>query len=269
MKKGFSLIELVLAIVIVSIAILALPTIVIQSQRSNEMALQQELTLQAKAMIGRVLSSSWDSNHWDQKRRNDPSCNGIDTNRFIINSFDGISGRCETNDIYTPIYAIDLNGTVNRPGSGILTSGNSNIYKDSVRKKPESSKPESNFASSKDTTKSTAYGLNPGKNDMNEYNGNSGNFNKGVNPGEGDFLSELRMITTVNYIDVQALPGTGGNVANLGSVDKVGAPTNVKKIEVTATNINSASEFGNYRVTLKYYAPNIGDAQIARADWNR
>lgn len=43
MKKGFTLLELVLTIVVMAIGIAALPRIVIMSQQSNEMALKQEL----------------------------------------------------------------------------------------------------------------------------------------------------------------------------------------------------------------------------------
>ena len=61
LKKGFSLIELVLAIVIVAITLTALPKIVTQTQKSNELAIKQELTYNAKTLMSRIISMPWDS----------------------------------------------------------------------------------------------------------------------------------------------------------------------------------------------------------------
>ncbi|MCI6989312.1 MAG: type II secretion system GspH family protein [Campylobacter sp.] len=61
MKKGFTLLELVLTIVVMAIGIAALPRIVIMSQQSNEMALKQELIFHAKSEALMMMKFPWDS----------------------------------------------------------------------------------------------------------------------------------------------------------------------------------------------------------------
>ncbi|NLK66227.1 MAG: type II secretion system protein [Campylobacteraceae bacterium] len=282
MKKGFSLIELVLTIVVVSIAIMALPTIVMQTQRSNEMALKQELTLQAKSMIGRVLSTSWDSSHMETKYDNNPYCpavgdGGADeevvagndkqqaVNQAVANYYDATTHDCEVNP-KTPIYDV-ANSVVgiNRPGSDLQSrdGNNSNYYNINMREKSYKKSDGSEGRFTPDASKS--YGLNPDKNDMDDYAGASGNFYMTVNPVQGDFLSNMRFITTVGYIADNNLPLDDGDVmANYPHLD---VSTNIKKISVTVTDSDSEATMGDNQVELVYYAPNIGDGEIATRGW--
>jgi len=62
MRKAVSLIELVFAIVIMGIAAMSFPLILTQTSSNNEMALQQEAILNAKAYAGTILSYPWDGN---------------------------------------------------------------------------------------------------------------------------------------------------------------------------------------------------------------
>jgi Tfp pilus assembly protein PilV len=65
MRRAISLIELVFAIVIMGIAVMSLPLILTQVERSNEFSLQQEAILAAKTKIGDILSYEWDQNSYD------------------------------------------------------------------------------------------------------------------------------------------------------------------------------------------------------------
>lgn len=62
MKKAASLIELVVAIVIMGIAVMTLPMMLTQTQKNNEFALQQEVLLAARTKIGDILTYKWDEN---------------------------------------------------------------------------------------------------------------------------------------------------------------------------------------------------------------
>ena len=61
MKRGFSIIELVFAIVVIGLTASVLPRSIEQSQRSNESAIKQEMVYNAVAMAHRINNAYWDS----------------------------------------------------------------------------------------------------------------------------------------------------------------------------------------------------------------
>lgn len=60
-----SMLELVIAIVVMGIVVMSLPLILTQVQNNNAFAMQQEAILAAKAKIGDVLTYEWDENSYD------------------------------------------------------------------------------------------------------------------------------------------------------------------------------------------------------------
>ncbi|MBV5278309.1 MAG: hypothetical protein J0647_04635 [Campylobacteraceae bacterium] len=65
MRKAASMLELVIAIVVMGIAVMSLPLILTQSQNANALALQQEVILATKTKLGYILSYEWDANSYD------------------------------------------------------------------------------------------------------------------------------------------------------------------------------------------------------------
>lgn len=65
MRKAASMLELVIAIVVMGIAVMTLPLILTQSQNSNALALQQEVILATKTKLGYILAYEWDANSYD------------------------------------------------------------------------------------------------------------------------------------------------------------------------------------------------------------
>lgn len=65
MRKAASMIELVIAIVVMGIAVMSLPLILTQSQNSNALALQQEAIMATKTQLAYILSYEWDENSFD------------------------------------------------------------------------------------------------------------------------------------------------------------------------------------------------------------
>ena len=65
MRKAASMLELVIAIVVMGIAVSALPLILTQSQNSNALALQQEAIMATKAKISYILAYEWDARSYD------------------------------------------------------------------------------------------------------------------------------------------------------------------------------------------------------------
>lgn len=65
MRHAMSMIELVVAIVIMGITVMTLPLILTQVQNNNAFAMQQEAILAAKAKIGDILTYEWDNKSYD------------------------------------------------------------------------------------------------------------------------------------------------------------------------------------------------------------
>ena len=68
MRKAASMIELVVAIVVMSIAVMTLPMMLEQTQKNNEFTLQQEILLAARTKLGDTLTYRWDENSLSNDR---------------------------------------------------------------------------------------------------------------------------------------------------------------------------------------------------------
>jgi prepilin-type N-terminal cleavage/methylation domain-containing protein len=69
LKRAFSLIEVVFAIVIIAISMMSVPTLLSQSSKSDELSIIQESILASVTKIGNILSFSWDGNSYDSSNR--------------------------------------------------------------------------------------------------------------------------------------------------------------------------------------------------------
>lgn len=69
MNKGFSLIEVVLAIVIIAISMLTVPMLLTQTSKSNEFSIIQESILASSTKMINILSYSWDKNSYDETNK--------------------------------------------------------------------------------------------------------------------------------------------------------------------------------------------------------
>lgn len=236
LKKGFSLIELVLAIVVVAITLAALPNIVAQTQKSNELAIKQELTYSAKTLMGRIISMPWDSTAFRTMCEDDGrTCNSPEAVQSFLKEKGG--------NIRIPIYnAIPLNGIEgarSRPGSLIATSEgsvqNRIINRDKIY-----------------TPGHNSYGFNNEKNDIDDFDVSFTTRNKKTS--NEDFISDMRFDTEVRYV----ADSTNFSPSDKGSRINSGKPTNIKRIKITVEDTAEAAGTGEYRSTMYFYAPNIG-----------
>ncbi|GKH61001.1 hypothetical protein CE91St25_13370 [Campylobacter ureolyticus] len=229
LKKGFSLIELVLAIVIVAIALASLPKIVSQTQKSNELAIKQELTYSAKTLMGRIVSMPWDSTALKTMRE--------DRGRTFVR---------------IPIYnSVPLNGR-SGPGSrlGSLIAYNPAYV-------------NQNRISDADRTKTytpgdTSLGFNE-RNDIDDFRGPPlATRNEQVS--NEDFISDMLFVTEVDYVSGTTSGGTtlSFSTSEKGSPIDGGVPTNIKRVKVTVEDTAGDPGTGEYRSTMYFYAPNIG-----------
>lgn len=243
LKKGFSLIELVLAIVIVAITLASLPKIVSQTQKSNELAIKQELTYSAKTLMGRIVSMPWDST--------------------ALKTMCEDGGRtCESNsskhsylrgkkNVRIPIYnSVLLNGRSgprSRPGSLIANNPayvNQNRISDADRTKTY-------------TPGNTSFGFNE-RNDIDDFHGTFATRNEQVS--NEDFISDMLFVTEVDYVSGTTSGGTtlSFSTSEKGSPIDGGVPTNIKRVKVTVEDTAGDPGTGEYRSTMYFYAPNIG-----------
>ncbi|RUM66217.1 MAG: hypothetical protein DSZ05_04670 [Sulfurospirillum sp.] len=65
MRRGVSLIELVLAIVVIAISVMSVPMMLQQGAKSDTFSMMQEAILAARTKMGNVLSYQWDDNDRD------------------------------------------------------------------------------------------------------------------------------------------------------------------------------------------------------------
>lgn len=244
LKKGFSLIELVLAIVIVAITLASLPKIVSQTQKSNELAIKQELTYSAKTLMGRIVSMPWDSTALKDICEN---------NRGVTSSScdnDDIKSYLRGKKIRIPIYnSVPLNGRSgpgSRPGSLIAKNSYANLNRISDEDKTKTYTPGDN-----------SFGFND-KNDIDDFNGTLRTKNKQVS--NEDFISDMLFVTEVDYVSDTASGGTTlkFSPSDTGRPIDGGVPTNIKRVKVTVEDTAGNPGTGEYRSTMYFYAPNIG-----------
>jgi len=65
LRKASSMLELVIAIVVMGIAMMTLPLMLTRVQSNNEFAMQQEAILMARTELGDILTYPWDGNSTD------------------------------------------------------------------------------------------------------------------------------------------------------------------------------------------------------------
>lgn len=243
LKKGFSLIELVLAIVIVAITLASLPKIVSQTQKSNELAIKQELTYSAKTLMGRIVSMPWDSTALRAMCENNGRiCDSNETIRSYLRS---------NKNVRIPIYnSVPLNGRSgpgSRPGSLIADNTgyvNQNRISDADRTKTY-------------TPGNNSYGFNS-RNDIDDFRGTLATRNEQVS--NEDFISDMLFVTEVDYVSGATSGGTtlSFSTSDKGSPINGGVPTNIKRVKVTVEDTAGNPGTGEYRSTMYFYAPNIG-----------
>lgn len=239
MKKSFSMIELILAIVIMSLSLVAIPTIIFQTAQSNAYALQQEALLQSKMQIGIVFSTPWDSNTFDGNSaysriiRTDSKAQGLEIPQ---NFFKG----AEFADI-----CFDENGS----------------FLSKCETKLRKSIPLEKWAYYGNIGKLQKAENNKQKG-INDYDGYNKNLSTDQNIAGGslDVLLNTNATFSVSYIDDKPLGENSTNnyvksknVKFIFSSEKIPSTSNIKMIEIS-TKINDASE---PNIILRTYSSNI------------
>lgn len=287
MKRGFSMIELVLAIVIIAISIASLPRIVSSSLGSNSFILsQQEAVLQSKALMGKVMIRPFDSTHIAANCRtksiaDTANCNNAPFWRNMARNFERETAGALlfVNNFKTTEWSAPIFNYAEAPGvyydaSGVVTDGElSRSFGDRSAGGVNVAIPSSN---SPDFLKNS-FGLNPDMNDIDDFSGPSGNFIGNFQGNNSDSIFRLNFATTVTYFDDKDFinPTAKTIKADLNTAatggDRKNTITNIKFVEITTTlqdDIDAGlPEDQRRRVILKSFAANVGTPNVYKKEW--
>lgn len=207
-RGGFTFIELVVAIIVMSIAIMSVPLLLSQTSKSDEFSISQEAILAGATKIGNILTYPWD----------DKLVGSLSVKHIL----DVTNGDSEL-DRYP-----DTNSTT-RIGN----------FKTSFRRKYDANQTFASLTLGRaGDTNTTVY------NDLDDFNGTVQTITSG---GVGDYIKDFNLTTTIKYISDSANYSlTTLNFGELNSSSSTPS-TNLKMIEVKVTDPNSNEEITTLR----------------------
>ena len=225
MKRGFSLIEVVFAIIIIAISLMSIPMLLKESAKSNEFSMMQEAILATSTKMGNILSYPWDKNSYDR------------TNK-ILRTLDVSNGDSKLKRVTTGINDNNL-----RTG---------HIYVDYRRRFYD-------YNGSAGITLPDTTINNIPKQSINDFHRETKNIG-----GSGGFDykdSGMSMTSMVYYIGDNANYGSTSVVANItptpANAVNTANSTNIKMVEVT-TSMPSLGQ----NILLRSYLSNIGQSKL-------
>ena len=199
MRKGISMIELVISIVVMGIVVTSLPMLLSQTQENNAVAMQQEAILATKSRIAGILTYQWDAN-------------SIDTTTSPYEKVLDTSTSPDADRDFDTVAPLKRAGHVD----GILRR---RVHPTNTPTSPNSSE----------------WGNTTIK-DIDDFDGKSDSIT--VIPQDFDFILEIDLSSTVAYIpdtiDINTSNQTAIFSTNVNNHQN--NPTNIKMVEVTASS---------------------------------
>lgn len=206
MRSAMSMLELVIAIVVMGIVVMSLPLILTQVQNNNAFAMQQEAILAAKAKIGDILTYEWDEKSYDATAQRS----------FVL---DTINGDSELGRV----------GTTNRRIGHINANNRRKLYDSTVALNNRSA---------------SAIGPDGGDlDDIDDFNGRPA-VTLTVTAGEDaqnlDYIFDLNLTTTVTYAADAANYASSTIGTFVLNPDNNATITNIKTISVQVAGAQNA-----------------------------
>lgn len=231
MKRGFSIIELVFAVVVIGLVSSVLPRLISQSQRSNESAIKQEMVYNAVAMAHRINNAYWDSAFYRNNANKDRAL---------------------------PKYTIAGEAT-----QGIITDPNSlgsnanQIARQVSTITPTTKANFRNVSFSPGGTLNVINATNSVRIDVDDYNGDQ--IVLSSSPNNGDFIVRTRLDIAIDYL-VQniVVAGTRATITLNPNSTSPNA-TSLKRARITAQELDANNRVvsGNNQINL--ITVNIGE----------
>ncbi len=234
MRKGISLIELVLAIVVIAISVMSVPMMLQEGAKSDAFSMMQESILAARTKIGNILSYQWDDNSRDGNNS---------------------EGRLRALDVHVGAAALDRNATY------YIERRIGHIYGDLRRKMMATpTYPSSN--------------VDANITDINDFDGKTSTLvatGSDTATDTYDYLdTEMNLTTHVYYVS-DLVTGTDYNDTNISfvfdpstkqAVTNNANSTNIKMIELKLTS-------RNYQPFLfRTFSCNLGEVDLLEKEIN-
>lgn len=229
MRHGASMLELVVAIVVMGIAVMALPLMLSQTKSNNEFAMQQEAILAARTKLGDVMTYAWDE------------ANVALTGATLV---------LDTNDTGSDIELNKVNGS-RRIG---------HIFSDKRRK---------GYDIQALSTASGTLGADVGETQLSDYddiddfhNTSQQLFNSGEATivGQDYKFTDMNLTTRITYIDDSATYINDSINDFIFTTGNANRRSNIKMVEITVSG--SQTNF-----VLRSYSSNIGESELLRRTW--
>jgi len=237
-RAAFSLIELVLAIVIIAISLMTIPLMLSQSSKSDSVSIMQESILAARTKMGNILSYQWDACATIEE--------GIGT-ETRIKVLDVIAGDNELNRSIA--FSLD-----NRRIGHVFSTKRRRLHAEALN---------------------TPFGpINPStvgnevtKTNINGFHTETINMFATQNPSGLDYTRDFNITTTVAYISDNAIYANqiinfDFNVSSGADITDVNLSTNIKMIEINVQGV------GMDPFILRAFSSNIGQADLLNQTFN-
>jgi hypothetical protein len=240
LKKSFSMIELIFAIIVIALAIGAIPSIVRQVEDSTNLSINQEAIWMASSVMYNILDYQWDENNTKYPyvkaldvSNGDSDLNRVINTRYRIGHIIGNSRRSFYNKdlLFYPSYPITPLGT---------DAGESITYSPTILTNID---------------------------DMDDFNGYNGSLSQGSSSIGGEsaigrltYKKDYNMRIGVKYIADSPVSGDTYRNSNVvtfklnPNLSTTGS-TNIKFIELNVTNCDS----GGLAFRLQAFSSNIGE----------
>jgi len=231
-RTGFSLIELVLAIVIIAISVMTIPLMLSQSSNNDSFSIMQESILAASTKMGNILSYEWDTN-------------SVEANSSItyIRTLDVVAGDSE----------LDRNMSTQDKNRRI-----GHIAQDFRRRFHEGNETNKTFPS-EDSFDANMTALN-------HFNGQIlGNSLDGTASTFDYVIRDFNLTTTISYVSDDAnysdqTMAFGFDILSSAAIDDVNNSTNIKMIEIFVQS-KSGKPF-----RFRSFSSNIGQTELLELD---
>jgi len=240
-KKGFSIIELVFAIVVIGITVSVFPRLIQQTQRSSELALKQELVYNASTMAQRINSAFWDSAYYSTAATTELSRSRVPLPKYTIanETSPGIITDASIGSVKSSAGLYRKVTTDNPTSKGQFT----NVSYDSNGKKKDPSKAVG------DADRALM--------DVDDYDGQR--FKMTNQADNGDYIITTDMSITVNYLNANFR--TNGRTKTIVlDPSRTGGTSHIKVAAVSAAE----SEGNQDTATIYMFVSNIGELPILR-----
>jgi len=221
LRPAVAMIELIFAISVIGIALMAVPNLMSVSARSGFVTLEQEAIAEASSTISSIMTYQWDEE--------------------------------DTNGSFLPPILVVTNGDVDLDKQNYEYNTRKGTPKESYRKFITEGGSQMYYAS-------TTLGLDSGESkgnedDIDDFNGEEHTLTL-VEKTDKDFIDkDIKIKTTVSYNDDEADYNT--NSFSFTPFKSKSGTTNIKQITITLTTTNSAKELDK-TIVLKAFSCNIG-----------